>query len=124
MKKQENAILLGIGAALAGFGIYRLIKRRQTEKKAAAEKELAKATTSPDKITAFPNISTGPNAIQRKIMEIQSFLGVAVDGIAGPQTNGALARRAPATYAKYGAITASNVDFYNALIKGPANLIF
>ncbi len=55
--KKDNAIILGIGAALAGFGIYRFIKRRQTEKKAAAEKELAKATTSPDKITAFPNIS-------------------------------------------------------------------
>lgn len=121
---KDNAILLGIGAALAGFGIYRFIKRRQTEKKAAAEKELAKATTSPDKVTAFPNISTGPNAMQRKIMEIQAFLGVAVDGVAGVQTNGALARRAPATYAKFGAIKPSNVDFYNALIKGPANLIF
>ena len=121
--KKDNAIILGIGAALAGFGIYRYMQRKKAEKKADAEKQLAKATASPDKITAFPNVATGPNAIQRKIMEIQAFLGVAVDGIAGPQTNGALARRAPATFAKYGAITASNVDFYNALIKGPANLI-
>lgn len=121
--KKDNAIILGIGAALAGFGIYRYMQRKKAEKKADAEKQLAKATASPDKITSFPNVATGPNAIQRKIMEIQAFLGVAVDGIAGPQTNGALARRAPATFAKYGAITASNVDFYNALIKGPANLI-
>ena len=120
---KDNAILLGIGAALAGFGIYRYMQRRKAEKKAEAEKELAKATASADKVTPYPNIATGPNATQRKIMEIQAFLGVAVDGIAGPQTNGALARRAPATYARYGAITASNVDFYNALIKGPANLI-
>lgn len=121
--KQENAILLGLGAAVAGFGIYRLIKRKQTEKKAAAEKEAARATTSPDKVTAFPNISTAPNAMQRKVMEIQAFLGVAVDGVAGAQTNGALARRAPAAFAKFGPISARNVDFYNALIKGPANLI-
>lgn len=121
--KKENAIILGIGAALAGFGIYRYMQRRKAEKKAEAEKELAKATASADKVTPYPNIATGPNATQRKIMEIQAFLGVAVDGIAGPQTNGALARRAPATFAKYGVITASNVDFYNALIKGPANLI-
>ena len=123
MKKQEKSILIGITAALAGFGIYRYIQRRKTAQKAEAEKALKDATNSPNTTTGYPNISTGPSAYQRKVMEIQAFLGVAVDGIAGPQTNGALARRAPATFAAYGPITASNVDYYNALIKGPSNLI-
>jgi len=121
--KKDTAILYGIGAAVLGFGIYRYIQRRKDAKKAEAEKLLSSATASPDKVTPYPNAATGPNHYQRKVMEIQAILGVAVDGIAGPQTNGALAKKAPATFAKYGPISLSNVDFYNALLKGPANLI-
>ena len=122
--KKDNAIILGIGAALAGFGIYRFIQRRNAEKKAEAEKKVVIAVGNPNVVTSYPNEYTGPTPYQKKVMEIQSFLGVSVDGIPGPQTNGALQRRAPAAFSKYGVITPSNVDFYNALIKGPENLIF
>lgn len=123
MKKQEKSILIGVGAALAGFGLYRYFQRKQSERKAAKEKETTGGSADPDKTTGYPGPYTGPTEYQKKVMEIQAFLGVAVDGIAGPQTNGALARRAPASFAFYGPISASNINFYNALIKGPANLI-
>lgn len=123
MKKQEKSILIGVGAALAGFGLYRYFKRKQSEKKVAKEKETTGSSNDPDKTTGYPGSYTGPTEYQKKVMEIQAFLGVALDGIAGPQTNGALARRAPASFAFYGPISTSNINFYNALIKGPANLI-
>lgn len=119
MKKNEKAIIYGAGAVLVGFGLYRYFQRKQAEKKAVDE---TKKTFDPTTF-GYPSPHTGPTPFQRKVMDIQSFLGVAVDGIPGPQTNGAWARRAPATFAKYGPIVPANIDFYNALIKGPANLI-
>lgn len=123
MKKNEKAIIYGAGAVLVGFGLYRYFQRKQAEKKATAEKQSNDAVNNPNRNTGYPGPYTGPTPYQKKVMEIQSFLGVAVDGIPGPQTNGAWARRAPATFAKYGPIGPANIDFYNALIKGPANLI-
>lgn len=119
MKKNEKAIIYGAGAVLVGFGLYRYFQRKQAEKKATAE---TKKTFDPTTF-GYPGPNTGPTPYQRKVMDIQSFLGVAVDGIPGAQTNGALARRAPATFATYGPISFQNIDFYNALVKGPANLI-
>lgn len=121
MKKNEKAIIYGVGAALAGFGLYRYFQRKKSEKLAADKTESSAA--NPNINTGYPGPNTGPTPFQKKVMEIQAFLGVAVDGIPGPQTNGAWARRAPATFAKYGPIAPANIDFYNALIKGPANLI-
>jgi len=118
MKKNEKAIIYGAGAVLVGFGLYRYFQRKKAETKPVAEN-----VNDPSKNTGYPGPYTGPTPYQKKVMEIQSFLGVAVDGIPGPQTNGAWARRAPATFAKYGPISPANIDFYNALIKGPANLI-
>ena len=120
MKKNEKAIIYGAGAVLVGFGLYRYFQRKQAEKKVVAETD---KTGDPNKTYGYPGPYTGPTPYQQKVMQIQSFLGVAVDGIPGPQTNGAWARRAPATFAKYGPIAPANIDFYNALVKGPANLI-
>lgn len=118
MKKNEKAIIYGaVGLSVVAAYIY--WKRKQAEKKATAE---TKKTFDPTTF-GYPGPNTGPTPFQRKVMDIQSFLGVAVDGVPGPQTNGAWARRAPATFAKYGPIAPANIDFYNALVKGPANLI-
>jgi hypothetical protein len=55
-------------------------------------------------------------------MDIQSILGVAIDGDPGTQTNGALSKKVPLTFAKYGVITQANVTFYLTLLKGPSFL--
>ena len=49
-------------------------------------------------------------------MSIQEWLGVAIDGIAGPQTNGAMKTKMPTNYATYGPINPANVDKYIAAI--------
>jgi hypothetical protein len=118
MKKNEKAIIYGAGAVLLGFGLYRYFQRKKQKAETKPETNKFDPTTF-----GYPGPNTGPTPYQKKVMDIQSFLGVAVDGIPGPQTNGAWARRAPATFAKYGPIAPANIDFYNALVKGPANLI-
>jgi len=118
--KKDNAILIGLVVAVAGFLGYRYYKKKKDKKDTESN---AAEETKPTQTTGYPGPNTGPTSFAKKVMELQSFLGVAIDGIPGPQTNGAWARRAPATFAKYGPINSANIDFYVALIKGPANLI-
>ena len=120
MNKTEKNILTGVGVALAGFLAYRFYKAKQVKKEAEVIKEEAKkAETNPNKTTGFPGPYTGPTDMQRKVMELQSWLGVAVDGIAGPQTNGALKAKLPLTFATLGAIMPANIDKYITLKNGP-----
>ena len=125
MKKNEKNILTGVGIALAGFFAYRYYQKKKAAKQAEVVKEEAKkAETSPNKTTGYPGPYTGPSEYQKKVMELQSWLGVAVDGIPGPQTNGALSKKLSVTYSLVGPISPANVDQYLALKRGPANLWF
>jgi hypothetical protein len=50
-----------------------------------------------------------------KVMQLQKNVGLTncdVDGLVGNQTNGAVKTAYPTTYAKYGAVTPSNIDTY------------
>jgi hypothetical protein len=123
MKKEEKSILIGVGAVLAGFGVYRYFdKKRQSKKAETAATDSTNATNNPNNTTAYPGPYTGPNTYQQKVMDIQSILGVAIDGDPGAQTNGALSKKVPLTFAKYGVITQANVTFYLTLLKGPSFL--
>jgi len=115
--KTNNAILIGAALAVAGYFAYRYFRKKQKQNNEKKDVE-----TEPNKDNQ--NNRTGYSEYQKKVMEIQSILGVMIDGIAGPQTNGALNKKAPVAYKTYGVITAKNIDFYLALLKGPANLIF
>lgn len=115
--KKENAILAGLGIAIAGFFGYRYYKKKQQQKKTAvAEPE--------DQFIEFDVNFTkgGYTPYQKKVMDLQAWLGVAVDGIAGPQTNGALQKKLPNTFSNLGPVSNSNIDKYIALKNGPANL--
>ena len=132
MKLNTNLIL---GAALVGGGAYyaytkgwfgkkketpsEAIKQNQdvidkvAAEQAAAAKKVATATAVKKAVTAASTIINA-NSYKGKVAYIQSDLGVAVDGVAGNQTN-------MAYNAKYGLdkgnISESNVDYYQSKVK-------
>lgn len=122
MKKNEKNILTGLAIGAAGFLAYTLYKRKkqQTEGKRIEQGRLDTGNTT----KGYPGPTTGPTDYQKKVMELQSWLGVAVDGIPGPQTNGALSKKLSITYSLVGPISEKNIDQYLALKRGPANLWF
>ena len=99
-----------ITAALVGAGVYYAFKwgrKKDTEtpkeafdesvnrirqEQAAAEAAKKAANEQRKAATAASSIQS-PNSYKGKVGEIQTILGVAVDGIAGQQTNSAYARR-------------------------------
>ncbi len=94
MKKNEKNILTGVAVAAAGFLAYTLYKRKKQQAQTDKEnKDKVIRIEQGNTTTGYPGPTTGPTEYQKKVMEIQSWLGVAVDGIPGPQTNGALSKR-------------------------------
>ena len=132
MKLNTNLIL---GAALVGGGAYyaytkgwfgkkketpsEAIKQNQdvidkvAAEQAAAAKKVATTAAVKKAVTAASTIINA-NSYKGKVAYIQSDLGVAVDGVAGNQTN-------MAYNAKYGLdkgnISESNVDYYQSKVK-------
>ena len=132
MKLNTNLIL---GAALVGGGAYyaytkgwfgkkketpsEAIKQNQdvidkvATEQAAAAKKVATAAAVKKAVTAASTIINA-NSYKGKVAYIQSDLGVAVDGVAGNQTN-------MAYNAKYGLdkgnISEANVDYYQSKVK-------
>jgi hypothetical protein len=121
--KQENAILIGAGVVIAGFFGYRYFKKKQDEKKVLAEKTEENNINNPNITTGYPGQYTGPSNYKKLVMDIQSILGVAIDGDPGQQTNGALQKKAPLTFAKIGPVSPANAQFYVTLLTGPSFLI-
>lgn len=132
MKLNTNLI---IGAALVGGGAYyaytkgwfgkkketpsEAIKENQEalDKIAAEQTQLKKAATTAAKVAKAVTAATtiiNPNSYKGKVSYIQSNLGVAVDGVAGNQTN-------MAYNAKYGLdkgnISEANIDYYQSKVK-------
>ena len=132
MKLNTNLIL---GAALVGGGAYyaytkgwfgkkketpsEAIKQNQdvidkvAAEQAAAAKKVATTAAVKKAVTAASTIINA-NSYKGKVAYIQSDLGVAVDGVAGNQTN-------MAYNAKYGLdkgnISEANVDYYQSKVK-------
>lgn len=141
MKLNNNLI---IGAALLGGGAYyafkkglfgkrppigksseQVIKENQealdkiAEQQAAAAKK-AVITNAATKAIAAATTITNANSFKGKVAYIQSDLGVAVDGIAGNQTN-------MSYNAKYGLdkgnISEANIDYYQSKVKQGLTLV-
>jgi len=132
MKLNNNLI---IGAALLGGGAYYAFKKglfgKKTEtpseaikqnqdvidkiaaEQAAAAKKVA-VTAAATKAVAAASTIINANSYKGKVAYIQSDLGVAVDGVAGNQTN-------MAYNAKYGLdkgnISEANVDYYKSKVQ-------
>jgi len=139
MKINENYI---IGGVLLGGGLYyayskgwfgkkevlspvaetksesqATIKDIKQEQKAVVKQEVKKAVINAA-ISKISNI-TNANSYKGKVSTIQSNLGVAVDGVAGTQTNMAY----NAKYGLYkGTISESNIDFYLNKVKNNLTL--
>lgn len=132
MKLDKNLI---IGAALVGSGAYYAYKKgwfgkksespsqavkqnQETLDKIAAEQAAAAKkvaiTAAATKAIAAATTIINANSYKGKVAYIQSDLGVAVDGIAGNQTN-------MAYNAKYGLdkgnISEANVDYYKSKVQ-------
>jgi len=138
MKLNTNLI---IGTALIGGGAYyaykqgwfgkktetpsEAIKQNQTtldniaKEQAAAAKKVAVAAAATKAVTAATTIINA-NSYKGKVAFIQNDLGVAVDGIAGSQTN-------LAYNAKYGLdkrnISQSNIDYYKGKVTSGLTLV-
>ena len=105
-----STVLVGTGAFLIynrsrktkkGVSVEDIESRQKTEAEIAAEAAAREAAKN--KYNSLEN----PNSYKSKVARVQAFLGVAIDGIVGPQTLGALKKRFP----RYDTINSSNIDF-------------
>lgn len=113
--KKDNAILIGVGVALAGFFGYRYIQRKRQEK--LTDEENIKDVVTPPPSGGVTSQPVGYTPYQKKVMTLQQKLGIAVDGSAGPQTNGKVKEWFPSLYAQLGNVSPTNVDKYIAAQK-------
>ena len=113
--KKDNAILIGVGVAVAGFFGYRYIQRTRQEKLTAEEN--IKDVVTPPPSGGVTSQAPGFTPYQKKVMTLQQKLGIAVDGSAGPQTNGKVKEWFPSLYAQLGIVSPTNVDKYIAAQK-------
>lgn len=114
MKKNTTLIL---STVLVGAGAYLIYNRsrkakagvsnEELEAKMKAEAEEAARAAARESAKNQYNSLENPNSYKSKVARVQAFLGVAIDGIVGPQTLGALRLRLP----KYQTINSSNIDF-------------
>jgi hypothetical protein len=126
MKKNTTLIL---STVLIGAGAYIIysrntkkanssttqdaIKDKQKEEAVKAAKDAARET-----IKEQYNSLQNPNSYKSKVARVQGFLGVAIDGIVGPQTLGALKKKFP----QFQFMNSTNIDAIIAAIFGAQNL--
>ncbi len=109
MKNQEK-ILAAVGVGILGLWLWTKYGKKTA---ALPVQDPTKANnTNQDTSQGPPSNSDGFSDYQKRVMVLQGKLGVSIDGIAGPQTNGALAKKLPTLYAQLGAVSASNVERY------------
>ena len=126
MKKNTTLIL---STVLIGAGAYIIysrnrkkansgttedaIKDKQKEEAEKAAKDAARDTAR-EQYNSLQN----PNSYKSKVARVQGFLGVAIDGIVGPQTLGALKKKFP----QFQFMNSTNIDAIIAAIFGSQNL--
>lgn len=95
--KTRNII---IAVALAGAGAYFAVKKGLFKKKdiknAQTDADIKNQLLWQEQKRKLDSISLeNPNSDKAKIARIQSYLGVAIDGILGPQTYNAIVNKIP-----------------------------
>lgn len=129
--KQKNIVIGAAIVGVAGYFGYRAIKKARDKKrleaeaaaKAKAEAEKTGGGTTGGGTTGGGTTYQGPTEYQKKVMSLQTRLGVGVDGFttivggnpSDSQTNKAVASWFPLTYARLGNVSPSNIDAYLAL---------
>jgi peptidoglycan hydrolase-like protein with peptidoglycan-binding domain len=89
------------------------IRDKQKEEAEQAAKDAARDTAR-EQYNSLQN----PNSYKSKVARVQGFLGVAIDGIVGPQTLGALKKKFP----QFQFMNSTNIDAIIAAIFGAQNL--
>jgi len=126
MKKNTTLIL---STVLIGAGAYIIYSRNRkkanssTNEDAIRDKqkeEADKAAKDAARDTAREQYNSlqNPNSYKSKVARVQGFLGVAIDGIVGPQTLGALKKKFP----QFQFMNSTNIDAIIAAIFGSQNL--
>jgi peptidoglycan hydrolase-like protein with peptidoglycan-binding domain len=126
MKKNTTLIL---STVLIGAGAYIIYSRNRkkansgTTEDAIKDKqkeEADKAARDAARDTAREQYNSlqNPNSYKSKVARVQGFLGVAIDGIVGPQTLGALKKKFP----QFQFMNSTNIDAIIAAIFGSQNL--
>jgi peptidoglycan hydrolase-like protein with peptidoglycan-binding domain len=126
MKKNTTLIL---STVLIGAGAYIIYSRNRkkansgTTEDAIRDKqkeEADKAAKDAARDTAREQYNSlqNPNSYKSKVARVQGFLGVAIDGIVGPQTLGALKKKFP----QFQFMNSTNIDAIIAAIFGSQNL--
>jgi murein L,D-transpeptidase YcbB/YkuD len=128
MKKNTTLIL---STVLIGAGAYIIYSRNRKKAnfsttedaiKAKQKEEANKAAKDAARDTAREQYNSlqNPNSYKSKVARVQGFLGVAIDGIVGPQTLGALKKKFP----QFQTMNSTNIDAIIAAIFGSQNLQF
>ena len=127
MKKNTTLIL---STVLVGAGAYIIYSRNrkkanstnvediEARQKEQAEQQ-AKAIARENAKYQY-NSFDNPYSYKSKVARVQGFLGVAIDGIVGPQTLGALRQKFP----QFQTMNSTNIDAITAAIFGSQNLQF
>jgi peptidoglycan hydrolase-like protein with peptidoglycan-binding domain len=126
MKKNTTLILSTVLIGAGAFIIYirnrkkansgtteDAIKDKQKEEADKAARDAARDTAR-EQYNSLQN----PNSYKSKVARVQGFLGVAIDGIVGPQTLGALKKKFP----QFQFMNSTNIDAIIAAIFGAQNL--
>lgn len=128
MKKNTTLIL---STVLIGAGAYIIYSRNRVKanssttedaikEKQKEEAEQAARDAARDTAREQYNSLQNPNSYKSKVARVQGFLGVAIDGIVGPQTLGALKKKFP----QFQFMNSTNIDAIIAAIFGSQNLQF
>jgi murein L,D-transpeptidase YcbB/YkuD len=126
MKKNTTLIL---STVLIGAGAYIIYSRNRKKAnsgttedairdKQKEEAEQAAKDAARDTAREQYNSLQNPNSYKSKVARVQGFLGVAIDGIVGPQTLGALKKKFP----QFQFMNSTNIDAIIAAIFGAQNL--
>jgi len=126
MKKNTTLILSTVLIGAGAYIIYsrnrkkansktseEALRERQKEEADKAAKEAAR-NAAREQYNSLQN----PNSYKSKVARVQGFLGVAIDGIVGPQTLGALKQKFP----QFQFMNSTNIDSIIAAIFGNQNL--
>jgi peptidoglycan hydrolase-like protein with peptidoglycan-binding domain len=126
MKKNTTLIL---STVLIGAGAYIIYSRNRKKAnsgttedaikdKQKEEADKAARDAARDAAREQYNSLQNPNSYKSKVARVQGFLGVAIDGIVGPQTLGALKKKFP----QFQFMNSTNIDAIIAAIFGSQNL--
>jgi len=107
--------ILAVAGAAAAIKITRDKKKEESVEEEPETEDEGGGTVTPSQSDPCAGRNKNSSAFGLKVMQVQKNIGLKgcdVDGFAGNQTNTALAKKYPNTYAIHGKLSASNIEIY------------